>query len=71
MILEKIRPYPIEKHSFLLLLCPFCGGEAQLMGTRRSSGILTYFVRCSFCKASSDFAHTQGLTVEKWNRRTA
>lgn len=48
-----------------LLLCPFCGGNAELViglpGCR--------FVQCRECRANTDDGTTEHA-IERWNRRT-
>lgn len=43
--------------------CPFCGGEAHVVG------ILTRWVVCDECGAELKFFKTEEEAIEAWNRR--
>jgi Lar family restriction alleviation protein len=48
--------------------CPFCGGEATLVGYGLPA-IRTYYVECSQCKAPIDDAESEHEAIKKWNTR--
>lgn len=48
--------------------CPFCGGEAEVLGeTKWSRGA---FVGCLKCRATIDRQATEAEAIEAWNTRT-
>lgn len=46
--------------------CPFCGGEAKLMGLERFK---EYRVYCHDCGVRTDDFYPKHRAVEAWNRR--
>ena len=48
-----------------LLRCPFCGGEARVIGAGES-----YWVRCSGCGAEIAICDSKPEAIAAWNRRT-
>ena len=57
-----------------LLNCPFCGGEAELIGhyIKGVPNNFQYFVRCKKCKARPQLFYTfkkKEKAVEVWNTR--
>lgn len=57
-----------------LLPCPFCGGEAEVIGfyLKGVANNYQYFVRCKRCKARPNalFSYRQEeKAIEKWNMR--
>ncbi|MBR4930736.1 MAG: Lar family restriction alleviation protein [Bacteroidaceae bacterium] len=57
-----------------LLPCPFCGGEAEVIGHYIKAGAnnFQYFVRCKKCKARPQPFYTfkkKEKAVEVWNTR--
>lgn len=70
MELAKLAAERVPDDAHLVLKdCPFCGGEAHLYRSRKAGGILTHFVKCSICGASSDFAIVPAKVGQKWNKR--
>ncbi len=47
------------------LLCPFCGGEAEII----HFGSCYYFVRCKVCYMSSMGCPMKDEAIAAWNRR--
>lgn len=45
-----------------LLPCPFCGGEAELVGRR-------HWVRCKRCAVESGYYDNPETAIENWNTR--
>lgn len=45
--------------------CPFCGGEAHVVG------LSTKWVVCSKCEAESGCFYTEEDAIEAWNRRAS
>lgn len=57
--------YKRAKHTELKP-CPFCGGEAKLVGS--NSGCL-FYVECTDCEASTTSTPIAAEAAEFWNRR--
>ncbi len=65
-----------------LLLCPFCGGKAELrqedfdphwMPTPNdpdSGGCPPYYVKCNDCGANTEYRYDYPDAIKLWNRRT-
>lgn len=56
-----------------LLPCPFCGGEARFVWSWSADEDCYYeAVRCTVCDAKIELKDEEkdGLTIEKWNRRS-
>lgn len=47
--------------------CPFCGGEAKIMGVGRDD--ICKFVYCGECLAETGAYDTTEEAIEAWNRR--
>jgi Lar family restriction alleviation protein len=45
--------------------CPFCGGEAEMIGGSGGS----YWLVCSGCSICSPMYNTSKAAIEAWNRR--
>lgn len=50
-----------------LLTCPFCGGEAELIGSKLDE--LWVWVWCPNCKACTDAHTVKQSAIEAWNMR--
>jgi len=53
--------------------CPFCGGEAYILGWKADKafeGEDTYTIRCYKCKISIAINGTKQQAIEAWNKRT-
>lgn len=48
-----------------LLPCPFCGGEARIIGAVGT----VFWVKCTECGAETQSEITKQRAAEKWNRR--
>lgn len=44
--------------------CPFCGGEAELIGEYSN-----IFVFCSECRCSTEILNTERKAIQAWNTR--
>ncbi len=51
------------KSTNTLALCPFCGGEAELLGER------VFYVWCDKCETRGDYYNTEAEAIAAWNRR--
>lgn len=74
MLLSRLKGQRVldpEKLSGMQVLdnCPFCGRRALPMQTSPESGFVTYYIQCTVCKATTDFALTPLLAAVKWNHR--
>ena len=47
--------------------CPFCGGEARIMGAGRDD--IYKFVYCGECLGQTMACETTEEAIEAWNRR--
>lgn len=52
-------------NKFILLNCPFCGGEAQLKNMKK----VTFYVECKTCKATTSMFIVESDAIKAWNRR--
>ena len=48
-----------------LLPCPFCGGEARIIGAVGT----VFWVKCTECGAETQSEITKQRAAERWNRR--
>lgn len=44
--------------------CPFCGGEAEIIGSNT-----TYWIDCNECRAETGLFNTEAEAIVAWNRR--
>lgn len=51
----------------MLEKCPFCGGEARLLGGPPHNSY--YWVQCSECHCRSDLYRNDYVAVQSWNNR--
>ena len=47
-----------------LCKCPFCGGEAEIIGSNT-----TYWIDCNECRAETGLFNTEAEAIAAWNRR--
>lgn len=52
-----------------LLLCPFCGGEAELYEQKHREYPSTYYVRCKGCRCKTIESMGVDIVIEAWNKR--
>ena len=53
-----------NEKRLILEPCPFCGGNAEIMGSA------FYWVRCESCGVETKGFHHKWQAVDAWNRRT-
>lgn len=66
-----------------LLPCPFCGGEAKLIGFSKGKGLLKkahytddktksngFFVKCLACGCDTGMSLDENFAIAAWNKRT-
>ena len=46
--------------------CPYCGGEAELLG---NEAIRIFHIQCKKCRKSSGFFRTDEQAITAWNTR--
>ena len=55
--------------------CPFCGGEAEIIGIKRKAfrvlRVNYGYVKCKVCRASTSVCDDEAHAIEAWNRRKA
>ena len=52
-----------------LLLCPFCGGEAETLTAESMHGGYLFGIMCSDCRSRGDVYDTEAEAIAAWNSR--
>lgn len=54
-----------------LALCPFCGGEAEMLTAESMNGGYLFGIMCNDCRSRGDVYGTEAEAIAAWNSRTA
>lgn len=54
-----------------LLLCPFCGGEAETLTVESMHGGYLFGIMCNDCRSRGDVYDTEAEAIAAWNSRAA
>ena len=52
-----------------LKLCPFCGGEAEMLTAESMNGGYLFGIMCNDCRSRGDVYDTEAEAIEAWNTR--
>lgn len=52
-----------------LLLCPFCGGEAETLTAESMHGGYLFGIMCNDCRSRGDVYDTEAEAIAAWNSR--
>ena len=52
-----------------LLLCPFCGGEAETLTAESMNGGYLFGIMCNDCRSRGDVYDTEAEAIAAWNSR--
>lgn len=53
-----------------LELCPFCGGEAEVLTAESMNGGYLFGIMCNDCRSRGDVYDTEAEAIAAWNTRT-
>lgn len=52
-----------------LALCPFCGGEAEMLTAESMHGGYLFGIMCNDCRSRGDVYDTEAEAIAAWNSR--
>ena len=52
-----------------LALCPFCGGEAEMLTAESMNGGYLFGIMCNDCRSRGDVYDTEAEAIAAWNSR--
>ena len=52
-----------------LLLCPFCGGEVEMLTAESMYGGYLFGIMCNDCRSRGDVYDTEAEAIAAWNSR--
>ena len=57
------------KSTNTLALCPFCGGEAEMLTAESMNGGYLFGIMCNDCRSRGDVYDTEAEAIAAWNSR--
>ena len=57
------------KSTNTLALCPFCGGEAEMLTAESMHGGYLFGIMCNDCRSRGDVYDTEAEAIAAWNSR--